>query len=49
MGFLSEINKEECKIGGCDRCNQKEVEVIANGYIVGFLCEPCYKFVYSID
>ena len=42
-------DKDECKTGKCDRCHKKNVEVVADGYTVGFLCGDCYKFVYAID
>lgn len=46
---MEEWDKEECKIGKCDRCNKNNVKVVADGYIIGFLCEGCYKHVYAIN
>ncbi len=41
--------EDECKIGYCERCNKKDVKVIADGYFVGFLCGECFKFVHGIS
>lgn len=33
----------------CERCQEQHKEVCADGYVVGFLCLGCYKFVYGIE
>lgn len=45
---MEDWDEDECKVGRCDRCNTENVDVVADGYTVGFLCKECYRVVYAI-